>query len=266
MSDTLSLNEIKEIELELLRYIDKICHENEIPYFLDSGTLLGAVRHKGFIPWDDDIDIVIDRKDYKKLLMLLDNGSDRFNVLSMYNTEGYQYTFAKLVDSNTKLIEHNTKSIEEMGVFIDLFPMEHLPNRKLSRRIVQAYVKWLRSIESLLYNDTSDYTKLHGKYKVFCFPYIKLGWQGVQKKLDIYLENLALKDTDYLVQLLASSNPYRDVKKDYFEKAIDLQFEGETFKAPIGYKKYLEILYGDYMSLPPEDKRVSNHDFSVYHR
>ena len=121
----LNLAEIKKIQLGALKYVKEICQKNNIDYYLMSGTLLGAVKYKGYIPWDDDIDIALKRKDYLKLIKLInDDNSDDYKILSIYNTKDYYYLFAKLVSKKTKLIE-NAKEIKEMGVYIDIFPLDY---------------------------------------------------------------------------------------------------------------------------------------------
>ena len=111
---TISVDEAKQIEFNILKYIDATLKENGIRYWLDAGTLLGCIRHKGFIPWDDDIDLVIMRKDYDRAIELLNSSSDRYKVLTMHNTEDYFYTFAKITDTHTHIIEKNLKEIMEL--------------------------------------------------------------------------------------------------------------------------------------------------------
>ena len=119
----LSLKEIQKIELDILLYLDKVCRENDIKYYLSSGTLLGAIKYQGFIPWDEDIDVIFLREDYNKLIKCFENETGRYKLLSIYNSKDYYYPFAKLVDTKTTLIE-NSKPINDMGVYIDIVPMD----------------------------------------------------------------------------------------------------------------------------------------------
>lgn len=122
MKKKLSLDQVKETALQLLIYVDRICEENDLKYSLYYGTLLGAVRHKGFIPWDDDIDIVMLRPDYDKLLSILAK-DETYLLLDQSTRPDYRYTFAKLVDSNTYLESTQFYSGEdpELGVFLNIF-------------------------------------------------------------------------------------------------------------------------------------------------
>ena len=119
--------EQKEILLDMLKYVDEICKKNNIKYFLYGGTLIGAIRHKGFIPWDDDLDICVPYKDYRKLITLLKQ-DNKYNVHNPYDNEDYYYFFTKLTDKRTILIEDNYNRIKDMGVFLDIFPFYHLPD------------------------------------------------------------------------------------------------------------------------------------------
>ena len=127
------LEELKKIELEILIYIDKVCKENGLRYSLCDGTLLGAVRHNGFIPWDDDIDIMMPRPDYDKFLDVLRHNENRFKILSS-EQEDYYYTFSKVVDSETMLDEYMYQPIADMGVYVDVFPLEGMPSNSAARK------------------------------------------------------------------------------------------------------------------------------------
>lgn len=131
MKKKLSLDQVKETALQLLIYVDRICEENDLKYSLYYGTLLGAVRHKGFIPWDDDIDIVMLRPDYDKLLSILAK-DETYLLLDQSTRPDYRYTFAKLVDSNTYLESTQFYSGEdpELGVFLDIFPLDGVPENQ----------------------------------------------------------------------------------------------------------------------------------------
>ena len=261
----LTLADLKRFELGILDYIDKVCKENEIIYYIDSGTLLGAVRHKGFIPWDDDIDIIVNRQDYKKLLSLLAEGSTRYQVLSMYNNENYHYLFAKVIDAETELIE-DYLPMEEMGVFVDIFPIDNLPSNIVVRRIMQYYIRLKRTFLRIILDEINGKKTETFKQKLVLFIHKRRNWKKIMNTIDSLLTKMSAKETKYKSNIVASSNPYRDVPTEYFGDPVQLQFENSTYYAPCAYKEYLTILYGDYMTLPPESARVTNHSFKAYMR
>ena len=123
--EEISVEIMKSIELEILKYLKKICKDNNIRYFISSGTLLGAIKYKGFIPWDDDIDVSLVRDEYEQLIKCIEKDNDsRYKILTYKNTKDYYYPYAKLVDTKTK-VEDNAKEIKELGVFIDIFPLDY---------------------------------------------------------------------------------------------------------------------------------------------
>ena len=128
MQEIKTVEELQKIELEILKYIDKVCKENNLTYFLAYGTLIGAIRHKGFIPWDDDVDIQMPRDDYNKLCDILKEENGRYKLLDHKEGLGYIYPFAKVIDSNTRLIETGLTETVNMGVYIDIFPIDGTPN------------------------------------------------------------------------------------------------------------------------------------------
>ena len=261
----LSVDEIKQRVFDVLCYIDDVCKKNGIVYYLDSGTLLGAVRHKGFIPWDDDVDILVDRADYERFIKAINNDGDHYRALSMHNTKDYHYLFAKVVDTETELIEEPV-SVEGMGVFVDVFPMDHLPSSDIKRRLFQRKIHLYRMALTVLRRNEQGDKPNCAIQKVVYLMFKHSGWKKVQFKLDSMLAKRKDQVTKYKGNVVCSFNPYRDVKTEIYGEPVKLQFESREFSAPKKYKEYLTILYGDYMKLPPEDKRVSNHDFKVYMR
>ena len=137
----ISLEEQRDIQKELLKELKEICDNNNIIYFLGGGTLLGAIRHKGYIPWDDDVDVMMPRKDYEILLEIFDdNCKENHKILTYINTEDYYYSFAKIVDTNTILHEGKLRTIKEMGIYIDIFPIDFLPDdKKKTEKIFKKY-------------------------------------------------------------------------------------------------------------------------------
>ena len=120
----LTLDEVKKIQLEILAYIDSFCKKNNISYFINYGTLLGAVRHKGFIPWDDDIDISMDREHYNMFIEKFNQDSSKYKILSLDTDKAYFNNFIKVVDTTTKIVDNRNYKTFSCGVFVDIFPMD----------------------------------------------------------------------------------------------------------------------------------------------
>lgn len=261
----IQFEEMKKIELNILIYFTEICEENNLRYYLGGGTLLGAVRHKGFIPWDDDIDVMMPRPDFQKLLSLSIN-NENYNIIKP-GTAGYYYNFAKLVDTRTILEEKGIKLIDGLGVYIDIFPLDGMPETPDARK---KRFKELNSIRKRINNTCLLKPKFHRNpfaYLNACRIYNSnknIDLSSLQKKyLDSALKN-SFDDSEYV---FAAGGAYgaRDIfPGKWFEKEIELQFENLSVKAFNGYDFYLTQLYGDYMTLPPEDKRVTPHHTIVY--
>lgn len=261
----IQFEEMKKIELNILIYFTEVCEENNLRYYLGGGTLLGAVRHKGFIPWDDDIDVMMPRPDFQKLLSLSIN-NEIYNIIKP-GIAGYYYNFAKLVDTRTILEEKGIKRIDGLGVYIDIFPLDGMPETPDARK---KRFKELNSIRKRI-NDTC---LLRPKFHRNPFAYLNacriynsnknIDLSSLQKKyLDSALKN-SFDDSEFV---FAAGGAYgaRDIfPGKWFEKEIELQFENLSVKAFNGYDFYLTQLYGDYMTLPPEDKRVTPHHSIVY--
>lgn len=261
----IQFEEMKKIELNILIYFTEVCEENNLRYYLGGGTLLGAVRHKGFIPWDDDIDVMMPRPDFQKLLSLSIN-NENYNIIKP-GTAGYYYNFAKLVDTRTILEEKGIKRIDGLGVYIDIFPLDGMPETPDARK---KRFKELNSIRKRINNTCLLRPKFHRNpfaYLNACRIYNSnknIDLSSLQKKyLDSALKN-SFDDSEFV---FAAGGAYgaRDIfPGKWFEKEIELQFENLSVKAFNGYDFYLTQLYGDYMTLPPEDKRVTPHHSIVY--
>lgn len=261
----IQFEEMKKIELNILTYFTEVCEENNLRYYLGGGTLLGAVRHKGFIPWDDDIDVMMPRPDFQKLLSLSIN-NENYNIIKP-GTAGYYYNFAKLVDTRTILEEKGIKLIDGLGVYIDIFPLDGMPETPDARK---KRFKELNSIRKRINNTCLLKPKFHRNpfaYLNACRIYNSnknIDLSSLQKKyLDSALKN-SFDDSEFV---FAAGGAYgaRDIfPGKWFEKEIELQFENLSVKAFNGYDFYLTQLYGDYMTLPPEDKRVTPHHSIVY--
>ena len=261
----ISLEDLKKREVEILFWIDKICKENKIIYYLAYGTLLGAIRHKGFIPRDDDIDIFMTREHYNKFISITRNmTSKRFSVLSLETDEKYYYPFAKVVDNETYVDEKEFKKIDTLGVWVDIFPLDFFnTNIKTQRKIKLLCSKHLISRYSVFVKSPSP---LRNILKFFLY----YGWYKYRnpRKYAIKLQNLSTQGDDITKYSMTFAergrfeNDVYDIK--LFDQPILTEFEKHQFYIPREYEKILKQNYGDYMKLPPIEKQISNHNISVF--
>lgn len=264
----LSREEVKKIQLSILQYIDRVCEENKIPYYLCGGTLIGAIRHKGYIPWDDDIDIMLLRPDYMKLLSVLESG-DIYKCLSMYNQNDYFYPFAKVVDSRTELIEKNSDyKIQNYGVYVDIFPVDSLPDDTKRRH---RYYQNILTTRELFYFSLSKNKPKGGnpiKYlvRVCLWGYSRIkGWKFWLNKIEELANIYSDGDSEYVGCVVAGYGEKETYHRSLY-KEIKVPFEGYMFSIPQGYDEYLTCLYGGYMEIPSVEKQVTRHDYIAYLR
>lgn len=261
----LSLEEVRKIELSILDFAVDVAKKNGIQYFLDSGTLIGAVRHKGFIPWDDDIDILVPRKDYKRFLDCLRKENSKYKVLFIDKNDDYFYAFAKVVDSTTELIETGCPRIAGYGVYVDIFPLDNIPDDERERekfiRKVGRY-RWICSRAKSRKKEDLSPSPLRNFIVHSCTRLY--GWKRALRRLNALCESTSDMKTDYVKSVVVTTNLHRFAPVACFSETVELEFEGKKYAAPVGYDEYLTILYGNYMELPPEEKRVSNHDFKAW--
>ncbi len=257
----LTLDELKRTELDILKYIDKVCEENNITYFLDSGTLLGAVRHKGFIPWDDDIDIIVLRKDYDHLFDLLKNG-ERYKMVWYKNEKNYVQPYGKVCDTETVVVERAKTSTEtQYGVFVDVFPIDNYPDGALARKIYLAKCKFYRLLRAKAYFSEPG-SSFVGKIAAIAVKGKDPAY--FLKRLNDVASKYKNKKTECARHVVATTSLAKLGYSSWFEDGGKMQFEDAEFSVPKGYKEYLEMMYGDYMQLPPEDKRHPQHTFTAY--
>ena len=262
----LSLQEIKQVELEILKVFHSFCVENHIRYFISHGTLLGAIRYKGFIPWDDDLDVLVPREDYDRLLTAFQD-NDRYQLISYERNPAYRYPYAKLCDMSTRKVESGYDNGTELGLDIDVFPLDNWDNdlEKARKEVkVQKKNMFRLGLTKLRKPDSRHPVKRFVKGIVMALCKLRGSAHYVQKII-----RGANKPEQVGSCYMGSKcwNVYgeRDIMPaEVFSEAIQLEFEGEKFFAPVGYDTFLTSLYGDYLPEPPVEKRKTHHSFRAY--
>ena len=249
--------------LEIALEIKRICEKHNIKYFLIGGSLLGAVRHQGFIPWDDDMDIGLLRDDYERFIQVCaEELSDRFFLVTTDEAK-YGLPFAKIMLKNTLLMERGAPVLDCGNcIYVDVFPIDRFPEKKLQRDIFSRLIYIFKYI--LLYKcGYPAVTSINKNMKQFIASvYGRL----VSKKSIVYTLNylLTFYDRQASEYFYNSGSAYAYGKEIFPAYSLEgdmayLQFCGHSFPCPNNYEKILELLYGDYMQLPPEDKRYNRH-------
>lgn len=256
----ISVQELKKIQLDILKRVADFCDNNEITYFLAFGTLIGAIRHKGYIPWDDDIDIAIPRPDYDKFISLFNRDNSAVQVISIENNMHYGFSFAKVHDTRT-IINETQYYQDNFGVYIDIFPIDGIKDK--------AQIYKLRRINKLLHTKKANFKqrKLSKKIinalgKILLLPF---STHSILKYIDKISRQCPFGSTPKAGCICDSVVGERAmVETKVFSGSTIHEFEGSTFKIPIGYDVWLRSIYGDYMQLPPEDKRKTHHVFEAW--
>lgn len=252
-----NLKEFREIQLNILKAIDKYCNENELNYSLAFGTLIGAIRHKGYIPWDDDIDIMMPREDYEYLKNNFK--SEEYELYSRQKYSNYNYPFIKVGDKSTLLVE-DVEDKFDLGVNIDVFPIDGTNNFKYYIHRLLFRILTVKRINPSSNNRAISKRIILKSLKVISKLF---SYDFIFKLMDILNNYESFEKSEKATYLYVEYNkPILD--KSVFEEYINVEFEGEFYKSIKKYDTFLTNFYGDYMKLPPEDKRVTHHTFKVF--
>lgn len=263
----IDLEKLHKVQLEMALEVKRICNKNNIKYFLIAGTLLGAIRHQGFIPWDDDIDIGMLREDYDKFINACNNDLSSKYFLQTWDTD-FQFglPIAKIRKNNTKFIERVSKDSDtHKGIFIDIFPYDNVPDNKIQKECH----KWLAYIYKRLVLIKSNHNLSYNKSNIgkIIILFLKLLAKMLPKKYLVakYLRLMkkynAINHTDKIT-LFGGSYTYEkeSIQRGWITDTETICFENELFSIPKEPHLMLSSIYGDYMQLPPEDKRYNRHD------
>ena len=263
----ISIEELKKIQINILDYVDQFCRENKINYWLSYGSLLGAVRHKGYIPWDDDIDIGMLRDDYERFIAIFNKKNNKYRVCDYSIDHDWPLPYGKILDTTTLMYEPDKKSGITTAVFVDLFIYDDAPNNK--QKLKRAFKK--RTIYRKLHlwqTYKEAYNQERKKYNFIRYPihlFLQLFPKNYFLKRILKIEVMFRNNASNKVASISDQGNYV-FDKNVLEELTELEFEGKKFYAPQNYDLVLRTFYGDYMKLPPKEKRVSHHRFEAYYK
>ena len=262
--NTIGLQELKKIQLDVLDVIHGFCIEHDIQYSLGCGTMLGAVRHKGYIPWDDDIDIYLLRSEYNKLLELYPRSLAHVQMDSLERNSSWDKAYAKAYDERTVCVEDSNCKV--VGVSIDIFPIDYVPSNEKQWERYNKRRRMLKIISDLKPMKVTDNMSLLKKLllvvcKILLLPIpqrLFISW------LNGYAQKFNKTEHEYVFESCQGLLLKNKFKASVFDQFIDVPFEDRKYKIIADYDEYLRCAYGDYMQLPPENKRVSHHSFKAW--
>lgn len=251
-----TLRKIQLIQLEMLEEVDRICKKCNIHYNIIAGTLLGAIRHGGYIPWDDDADVALLREEYEKFRIACETELDksRFYFQDHRNTPGYRWGYGKLRRKNTLFLRENQEHMPyEQGIFIDIFPLDAVPDHIVLRACKNLQCFCVRKILWSKVGKIADKSRIkRGIYCILDKISEKTIFTYYQKMVD-----RAGKCNTKMVRILTFPTPNRayGYKRKWYEESVDTLFEGKIFQGIKEYDAYLSFKFGNYMQLPPKEQQ-----------
>ena len=266
----INIDEMKRIEVDILRQVVKMCTNHGLKYYIVGGTLLGAVRHHGFIPWDDDIDIALPRPDYEKLEHICRRElPPRYKFINFKDDPRLPYNFSKVIDTQTVLIEEVRKASQvRLGVYVDIFPFDGVPRNRLAKAVHMQSIRLLQTLLLLSSLDISAKKRSLSKRIILklvqfllCLPVLKSAHWALERLASRY----DIDSSGEICNYMGAWGSREVFPCEWLGEGVTLSFEGLLLNGVSRYDEYLTQLYGDYLSLPPPDQRRSHHRYRAWH-
>ena len=258
---------LHQVDMDIAKAVVALCDKHNLTYYMLGGTMLGAIRHQGFIPWDDDIDFGMPRQDYEEFLKIAPKELPQgLKVVNYRNTRKFQYYITRILDQDTQVEEERIGNDSRYTcASIDIFPIDGTPNNPILRKIYYFRVLYHRALMSLCYKDSIDRQRKRGKLEKALLwvmeriPVNKLTTPYKQKcKIDKLLRSQDVNNSQYIGNIMGAYRTREIVPAQFYGKGAYYTFEGVQFRGLEKYDEYLTHTYGDYMQLPPEDKRKTH--------
>lgn len=260
------LKQTHEIQVELLNQVDRICRKHNIRYMLTGGTLLGAVRHKGFIPWDDDVDVRLERCEYERFCEVCQQelDGDKFFFQTYKTDKNYPWFYGKLRYNYSRYVRVGQEHLDmNDGIFLDIFPTDGMPNNVIGRTFT--LIK-CRLLKKMLYSVVGS---VHEKnpvkrvvYKIMNKYPKRLVYKSFEAMAKKYSDNKYRYVTDYSFPSHIIQSEY--CSRDWLSDLFEIEFEEKKYYTISAYDRWLTIGYGNYMELPPVEQRHGNNDIVIF--
>lgn len=250
------INDVQKSLLQAVVHLDEFCTANDIEYYLTGGSLLGAIRHDGFIPWDTDIDVVMTRQNYNRFLSLYKNGNKYF----LQNNKSDKFCpvfFSRLTLNNTTMcLKKSYNESYNMSLYIDIFPLDSVSNpNSIVSKIFERIIKFLKRLKYFKNNNRSTKRKMNYHILAVCTSLLTHRMKVVEKLIKSLIFLNQGYNSNYYTNYYGSYSMFRETHKKYLFKSIRHNFEGYELSIPNGYDDILKKLYGNYMELPPLSER-----------
>ena len=258
-----SIEKLQNEELAIAKYFIALCENNGLEYFMLGGTLLGAVRHKGFIPWDDDMDFGMPREDYEKFIEILNKESNEY-IIGYYKLGTSRDYPLKLESDTVQVKDMSTSKLKIRNAWIDIFPLDGMPNGRLAKNIHKFRLLSLRALFKIsqlsdMVSESNPYRSTKEKLIISIAKFMRLEYflneRKILDKLDKRLKKYSYEKSNYVVNFMGAYKFKEMFPKDYYKQLVDYSFDAIKFKGPKKYDDILSQMYGNYMILPDEKDR-----------
>lgn len=257
--DDTTLKHLQQVSKKILEYLIEICEENNLTYFMYGGSLIGAVRHKGFIPWDDDIDVIMFREDFEKLNKILEkNIDDKYRFMNVLNEESYHHTWGRLMLKNTLFKEWWADQVDYTpNIYIDIFILDNVPNNKFKKFIHRwtcYFLNFFSSCAFIKYENDSKIKQIIQRTIYYTVKILPISPYSIKKKCVKSFTQYQCENCEEICDFPSSGIMPISFRTDWFPLK-KVKFEDIKVNIPNNYDKILKLEYGEYMELPPKESR-----------
>ena len=262
-----TIDDIHREDIVILKEFLKIVEKYDLKYYIIGGSFLGAIRHKGFIPWDDDMDIAMPRKDFNKFMQVAnENLPQNMELITFKNDTNNRYYLPKIINKDIEIVEkRNEECGKKINLFIDIFPIDGMPNGFIARKIHCSRIMIQRMLLAWYYINEIDKDKKRKKYEKILIRLGKMlptkkiiNCKKVLNKIDRLLQKYKYESSKYVGTIMGAYKTREIVPKEFFGKPTEYEFEGLKLNGPEKFDEYLTHMYGDYMT-PPKNKVANQH-------